>query len=57
MEAKRFAEPGDRVSAVEKGIEKNVKILLCNGEAKFLTRLRRFAPGLLWKIILKSEAS
>lgn len=57
VEAKRFADPGDMVDAVEKGIEKGVKILLPNGEAKFLTRLRRFAPRLLWKIILKSEAS
>ncbi len=57
VESKRFADPGDIVTSIEKGIEKNVKILLCDGEAKFLTRLRRFAPKLLWKIILKSEAS
>jgi len=57
VEAKRFADPGNIVAAIEKAIEKNVKILLPDAEAKFLTRLRRFAPRLLWKIILKSEGS
>ncbi len=57
VETKRFAQPEDVVESIEKAIEKNVRILLTNGEAKFLTRLRRYAPGLLWKIILKSEAS
>jgi len=52
---KRFAEPQDIVDAVEKGIEKDVKILLANGEAKFLSLWRRFAPRMLWKVILKSE--
>jgi len=55
--AKRFAKPEDIIEAIEKGIEKNIKILLPDGEAKFLTRLRRFAPRLLWRIVLKSEAS
>ncbi len=55
LKAKRFADPQDIVDAIEKGIEKGVKILYPDGESKFLSRWRRYAPRLLWKVILKSE--
>jgi NADP-dependent 3-hydroxy acid dehydrogenase YdfG len=55
MAAKRFANPEDIVEAIEKGIEKGTKILLPDFEFKLLTRWQRFAPRLLWKVILKSE--
>jgi NAD(P)-dependent dehydrogenase (short-subunit alcohol dehydrogenase family) len=57
MQSGRFADPEDIVTAVEEGLEKGVKILLPTREARFLMRLRRFAPGLLWKMILKAEYS
>jgi len=47
----RYMTPEDIVAAVEKGLQKNVKILWPNMEAKILQWLRRFSPRLLWKLI------
>lgn len=49
MRAAKAAE--NIVAAVEKGLQKNVKILWPNMEAKILQWLRRFSPRLLWKLI------
>ena len=57
LEQKRMAKPDFVVDACEEALEKGKTILFPGGEAKFLFRLRRFAPGLLWKMILKAEAS
>lgn len=55
MESGRFADPEDIVTAIEAGIERGVKVLLPDRESRMLTRLRRLAPKLLWRIILKAE--
>jgi NAD(P)-dependent dehydrogenase (short-subunit alcohol dehydrogenase family) len=57
LEQKRMAKPDFVVDACEEALEKGKTILFPGGEAKFLFRLRRYAPGLLWKMILKAEAS
>lgn len=53
----RVADPEFIVDEIEKGIEKGVKILFPGREAKILFALRRYTPGLLWKLILKAEYS
>ena len=53
----RVADPEFIVDEIEKAIEKGVKILFPGREAKILFALRRYAPGLLWKLILKAEYS
>lgn len=51
----RMAAPETIVAAVEKAIDKgNVEFLYPGAEAKILTWLRRFFPGLLWRIIKSS---
>jgi NAD(P)-dependent dehydrogenase (short-subunit alcohol dehydrogenase family) len=55
MASGRFADPEKIVTAIEEGIEKGARVLLPDREARLLTGLRRFAPRLLWKIILKAE--
>ncbi len=53
----RVADPEFIVDEIEKNIEKGVKILFPGREAKILFALRRYAPRLLWKLILKAEYS
>lgn len=48
---KRFASPDFIIDKVEQGLRRRTEILLPGAEAKLLARLRRFAPGMLWKII------
>lgn len=50
----RMASPEFIVDEVEKGIEKGIEFLYPGAEAKILTWLRRFFPGLLWRIIKAS---
>ena len=57
IEQGRMADPNDIVDAVEKALSKNKEILFPGGEAKALYRLRRFVPGLLWRIIWAAENS
>jgi NAD(P)-dependent dehydrogenase (short-subunit alcohol dehydrogenase family) len=55
LDRKMAAEPGDVVDAIEKAIEKGQAISFPLPMAKGLYGLRRFAPNLLWKIILREE--
>jgi NAD(P)-dependent dehydrogenase (short-subunit alcohol dehydrogenase family) len=48
------ADPGDIVDAIERALEKG-KPTSFPGMARALWWMRRLAPGLLWKVILKSE--
>jgi short-subunit dehydrogenase len=57
LEQGRMADPEVVVDAVEEAIERGQTILFPGREAKVLFLLRRLAPKLLWKIILKAEAS
>jgi NAD(P)-dependent dehydrogenase (short-subunit alcohol dehydrogenase family) len=57
LEQGRMADPEVVVDAVEEAIERGETILFPGREAKILFLLRRLAPKLLWKIILKAEAS
>lgn len=50
-EKNRLASPESIVDAVEKGLQKGTEILYPNAEAKFTVLFRRWAPGLLWKVI------
>ena len=47
----RYMTSDTIVAAVERGLNKDVKILWPSMEAKVLQWLRRFSPRLLWKII------
>jgi NAD(P)-dependent dehydrogenase (short-subunit alcohol dehydrogenase family) len=49
------AKPEDIVDAIEKAVEKGQRISFPSPMAKGLYGMRRLAPGLLWKIILKEE--
>jgi NAD(P)-dependent dehydrogenase (short-subunit alcohol dehydrogenase family) len=49
------AKPEDIVDAVEKAVEKGQSISFPHPMAKGLYGMRRLAPNLLWKIILKEE--
>ena len=51
------ADPSDIVDAIEKAIEKGTPISFPDKMAKGLYYGRRFAPKLLWNVILKSEYS
>jgi len=55
LEQGRVADPAFIVDEIEKAIEKGTKILFPGREARILFALRRFAPRLLWKLILKAE--
>jgi hypothetical protein len=55
MATGRFADPQKIVTAIEAGLERGAGVLLPDREARLLTRFRRFAPRLLWKVILKAE--
>ena len=55
MATGRFADPEKIVTAVEGGLEKGAGVLLPDRQARLLTRLRRFAPRLLWKVILEAD--
>ena len=55
IEHKRFAQPDTIIDAVEDGLKKRKTILYPNGEARVLAWLRRFSPGLVWKIIHASN--
>lgn len=50
----RMATPEFIVDSVEKAITQNKEFLYPGAEAKILTWLRRFFPGLLWRIIKAS---
>ncbi|MBB3048093.1 NAD(P)-dependent dehydrogenase (short-subunit alcohol dehydrogenase family) [Litorivivens lipolytica] len=50
----RLASPDFIVDEVEKAIAKGKEFLYPGAEAKILTWLRRFSPGLLWRIIKAS---
>ncbi len=54
IEKGRLADPNVMIDEVEKAIVKKTEILLPGAEAKILTRMRRYTPRLLWKIILLS---
>jgi NAD(P)-dependent dehydrogenase (short-subunit alcohol dehydrogenase family) len=49
------AKPEDIVEAIEKAVEKGQAIIFPSPMAKGLYGMRRLAPGLLWKIILREE--
>lgn len=51
IEKQRYMTPNQIVDAVERGLNKKVKILWPSREAKILQWLRRFSPRLLWRII------
>jgi NAD(P)-dependent dehydrogenase (short-subunit alcohol dehydrogenase family) len=55
LDRKIAAEPGDIVEAIEKSIEKGQAISFPLPMAKGLYGMRRLAPNLLWKIILREE--
>jgi NAD(P)-dependent dehydrogenase (short-subunit alcohol dehydrogenase family) len=55
LDRKIAAEPGDIVEAIEKSIEKGQGISFPLPMAKGLYGMRRLAPNLLWKIILREE--
>jgi NAD(P)-dependent dehydrogenase (short-subunit alcohol dehydrogenase family) len=55
LDRKLVAEPGDIVDAIEKSIEKGQAISFPAPMARGLYGMRRFAPNLLWKIILREE--
>jgi NADP-dependent 3-hydroxy acid dehydrogenase YdfG len=55
IEHKRFAQPDSIIDAIENGLKKRKAILYPNAEAKILAWLRRFSPGLMWKIIHASN--
>jgi NAD(P)-dependent dehydrogenase (short-subunit alcohol dehydrogenase family) len=57
IEQGRMADPQFVVDAVERALEKGREILLPGREAKVLMALRRFAPRLLWRLVLKAESS
>ncbi|MFQ5352655.1 MAG: SDR family NAD(P)-dependent oxidoreductase [Candidatus Binatia bacterium] len=57
LEQGRAADPNFVVDSIEEALEKGQRILFPGREAKVLFALRRFAPSLLWKIILKAESS
>ncbi len=47
----KLAQPDQIIDAMEKGLAKKKQIVYPNGEARALTLMRRFCPGLLWKLI------
>ncbi len=51
----RLADPDTIIDAVERGLKKKTEILLPNAEAKILSWFRRLAPGLLWKLIHRTN--
>ncbi len=51
IEKGRLADPDVMIDEVEKGLKKGTEILLPGMEAKILSRMRRYTPKLLWKII------
>jgi len=55
IEHRRFAHPDSIIDAIENGLKKGKTVLYPNGEAKILAWLRRFSPGLVWKIIHASN--
>jgi len=55
LDRKLAARPEDVVDAIEKALEKGQSISFPMPMAKSLYRMRRFAPNLLWKIILREE--
>jgi len=57
IEQGRMADPKKIVDAIERAIERGETILFPDRESKILFALRRFAPKLLWRMILKAEAS
>jgi NAD(P)-dependent dehydrogenase (short-subunit alcohol dehydrogenase family) len=57
IEQGRMADPEKVVDAIERAIERGETILFPDRESKILFALRRFAPKLLWRMILKAEAS
>jgi len=54
VDRKMLADPEDIVQSIDKGVTKGT-FQIMPGLAKALYYLRRFTPGLLWKLILKSE--
>ena len=54
LDRKMLADPEDIVQSIDKGVTKGT-FQIMPGLAKALYYLRRFTPGLLWKLILKSE--
>lgn len=50
----RMSSPEFIIDEIEKALEKGKEIVR-PGEAKYLVALRRFAPSLLWKIMLKAN--
>ena len=55
IERNMAADPNKIVDAIEKSLEKNQAISYPGAMAKGLYGMRRAAPGLLWKVIMKSE--
>lgn len=55
IENRRYAKPETIVDAIEDGLKKGKHILYPNTEAKILAWLRRFSPGLVWKVIHASN--
>lgn len=56
IEQGRAMNPNIVVDTIEKELERGTRIILPSFEAKTLHRLRRFAPGFLWRIIIKAES-
>lgn len=54
---KRFATPEAIIDAVEAGLGKKKTMLYPGTEAKILAWLRRFSPGLVWKVLHASNRS
>jgi NAD(P)-dependent dehydrogenase (short-subunit alcohol dehydrogenase family) len=52
----RLMKPEALVEAVERALVKRRTILLPNSEARAIVLLRRLAPGLLWRLVLRAEA-
>jgi len=50
-EKNRLASPEFIIDQVEKGLVKGTEILYPNAEAKITVLMRRWMPGLLWKVI------
>lgn len=57
IEQGRMADPEMVVDAIETALESGKTILFPGREARFLFAMRRFAPGLLWNLILRAERS
>jgi short-subunit dehydrogenase len=55
IERKMLATPDQVLDAVEKGLARGEWVSYPLATAKALHAMRRFAPGLLWKVIQKAE--